>query len=74
MVAAVLSMGGLYVSCICHDAFVVIFYAGNILTGKAINELPPFTIAFFSAACCLYCAASFWHSQCVGISQHICDL
>jgi drug/metabolite transporter (DMT)-like permease len=26
---------------------VVIFYAGNILTGKAINELPPFTIAFF---------------------------
>lgn len=23
------------------------FYAGNILTGKAINELPPFTIAFF---------------------------
>ncbi|HLS07729.1 DMT family transporter [Lentibacillus sp.] len=27
--------------------FVVIFYAGNILTGKAINELPPFTIAFF---------------------------
>ncbi|ALX48866.1 DMT family transporter [Lentibacillus amyloliquefaciens] len=27
--------------------FVVIFYAGNILTGRAINELPPFTIAFF---------------------------
>ncbi|WP_280770866.1 DMT family transporter [Salipaludibacillus daqingensis] len=27
--------------------FVVIFYAGNILVGKAINELPPFTIAFF---------------------------
>ncbi|GAB3048342.1 DMT family transporter [Virgibacillus ainsalahensis] len=27
--------------------FVVIFYAGNLLTGKAINELPPFTIAFF---------------------------
>lgn len=27
--------------------FVVIFYAGNILLGKAINELPPFTIAFF---------------------------
>ncbi|SFJ60064.1 Threonine/homoserine efflux transporter RhtA [Halobacillus dabanensis] len=27
--------------------FVVIFYAGNILTGKAINDLPPFTIAFF---------------------------
>ncbi|UFT99591.1 DMT family transporter [Radiobacillus kanasensis] len=27
--------------------FVVIFYAGNILIGKAINELPPFTIAFF---------------------------
>lgn len=26
---------------------VVIFYAGNILIGKAINELPPFTIAFF---------------------------
>ncbi|MDG5790028.1 DMT family transporter [Evansella sp. AB-P1] len=27
--------------------FVVIFYAGNILIGKAINDLPPFTIAFF---------------------------
>ncbi|MFD1361825.1 DMT family transporter [Lentibacillus salinarum] len=27
--------------------FVVVFYAGNILTGRAINELPPFTIAFF---------------------------
>ncbi|WP_343843433.1 DMT family transporter [Salinibacillus aidingensis] len=27
--------------------FVVLMYAGNILTGKAINELPPFTIAFF---------------------------
>lgn len=27
--------------------FVVIFYAGNILMGKAINDLPPFTIAFF---------------------------
>lgn len=27
-------------------AFVVIFYAGNILVGKAINALPPFTIAF----------------------------
>jgi len=26
---------------------VVIFYAGNILTGKALNDLPPFTIAFF---------------------------
>ncbi|WP_138420688.1 DMT family transporter [Aquibacillus sediminis] len=26
---------------------VVIFYAGNILTGKAINDLPPYTIAFF---------------------------
>ncbi|WP_268876172.1 DMT family transporter [Bacillus alkalicola] len=26
---------------------VVFFYAGNILIGKAINELPPFTIAFF---------------------------
>ncbi|MFD2924059.1 DMT family transporter [Halobacillus naozhouensis] len=26
---------------------VVIIYAGNILTGKAINDLPPFTIAFF---------------------------
>lgn len=30
--------------------FVVIFYAGNILTGRAINELPPFTIAFFRLA------------------------
>lgn len=27
--------------------FVVLFYAGNILVGKAINELPPITIAFF---------------------------
>ncbi|CDQ21213.1 DMT family transporter, partial [Halobacillus karajensis] len=27
--------------------FVVIFYAGNILMGKAMNDLPPFTIAFF---------------------------
>ncbi|WP_186579013.1 DMT family transporter [Aquibacillus kalidii] len=27
--------------------FVVIFYAGNIIVGKSINELPPFTIAFF---------------------------
>ncbi|WP_082231983.1 DMT family transporter [Halobacillus massiliensis] len=27
--------------------FVVIMYAGNILVGKAINELPPFTITFF---------------------------
>ncbi|WP_343033751.1 DMT family transporter [Alkalicoccus luteus] len=25
---------------------VVLFYSGNILTGKAINDLPPFTIAF----------------------------
>lgn len=25
---------------------VVIFYAGNILTGKALNDLPPITIAF----------------------------
>ncbi|WP_100397862.1 DMT family transporter [Bacillus sp. FJAT-44742] len=25
---------------------VVIFYAGNILVGKAMNDLPPFTIAF----------------------------
>jgi len=27
-------------------AFVVVFYAGNILVGKAVNELPPVTIAF----------------------------
>ncbi|WP_368505018.1 DMT family transporter [Alkalihalophilus sp. As8PL] len=27
--------------------FAVLFYAGNILVGKAINELPPFTITFF---------------------------
>lgn len=26
--------------------FVVIFYAGNILVGKAINELPPLTMSF----------------------------
>lgn len=26
---------------------VVIFFAGNILVGKAINDLPPFTISFF---------------------------
>src|SRR5690554_7344109 len=27
--------------------FVVIIYAANILIGKAINDLPPFTITFF---------------------------
>ncbi|WP_342745679.1 DMT family transporter [Sediminibacillus massiliensis] len=27
--------------------FVVLFFSGNILVGKAINDLPPFTIAFF---------------------------
>ncbi|WP_226374428.1 DMT family transporter [Virgibacillus alimentarius] len=27
--------------------FVVLFYAGNILVGKAMNDLPPLTIAFF---------------------------
>lgn len=27
--------------------FVVIFYAGNILLGKSMNDLSPFTIAFF---------------------------
>ena len=26
---------------------VAVFYAGNILVGKALNDLPPFTIAFF---------------------------
>lgn len=26
---------------------VIIFYAGNILTGKALNDLPPITIAYF---------------------------
>ena len=31
-----------YVLCV----LVVIFYAGNILTGKALNDLPPITIAF----------------------------
>lgn len=35
-----------YLLCI----LVVIFYSGNILTGKALNELPPFTIAFFRLA------------------------
>ncbi|WP_254901791.1 DMT family transporter [Thalassobacillus devorans] len=30
--------------------FVIIFFSGNILVGKAINELPPFTIAFFRLA------------------------
>ncbi|ADU28909.1 DMT family transporter [Evansella cellulosilytica] len=29
---------------------VVIFYSGNILIGKAINDLPPYTIAFFRVA------------------------
>lgn len=29
------------------SVLVVIFFAGNILVGKAINDLPPFTIAFF---------------------------
>src|SRR5699024_3396807 len=27
--------------------FVVIFYSGNILVGKGINELPPLSITFF---------------------------
>ena len=31
-----------YVLCV----LVVIFYAGNILTGKALNDVPPITIAF----------------------------
>lgn len=35
-----------YLFCI----LVVIFYSGNILTGKALSELPPFTIAFFRLA------------------------
>lgn len=29
------------------SVLVVLFFAGNILVGKAINDLPPFTIAFF---------------------------
>lgn len=28
------------------SGFVVVFYAGNILVGKALNDLPPLTIAF----------------------------
>lgn len=27
--------------------FVVVFYAGNILVGKAINDIPPITMSFF---------------------------
>ncbi|AXF56750.1 EamA family transporter [Salicibibacter kimchii] len=32
-----------YLLCI----LVVIFFAGNILVGRAVNDLPPFTITFF---------------------------
>lgn len=34
---------------------VVFFYSGNILVGKAINELPPFTIAFFRLVIAFLC-------------------
>ncbi|MDX6151424.1 DMT family transporter [Marinococcus sp. PL1-022] len=34
---------------------VVFFYSGNILVGKAINELPPFTIAFFRLMIAFLC-------------------
>lgn len=32
-----------YVACV----FVVVFYAGNILVGATLSELPPFTVSFF---------------------------
>ncbi|MGO1549996.1 MAG: DMT family transporter, partial [Nesterenkonia sp.] len=32
-----------YIAC----AFVVVFYAGNILVGSALNDLPPITVTFF---------------------------
>jgi drug/metabolite transporter (DMT)-like permease len=35
-----------YIACL----FVVIFYSGNILVGRALNELPPITVAFFRVA------------------------
>ncbi|MDD9206802.1 DMT family transporter [Georgenia sp. 10Sc9-8] len=34
---------GAYLSCV----LVVVFYSGNILTGSALADLPPFTVAFF---------------------------
>ncbi|GEK60280.1 EamA family transporter [Marinococcus halophilus] len=34
---------------------VVFFYSGNILVGKAINDLPPFTIAFFRLLIAFLC-------------------
>lgn len=49
---------------------VVIFYAGNILVGEALNDLPPLTIAFSRLAvafCCLapLAAATAWRSRAV---------
>ncbi|GAA1148773.1 DMT family transporter [Nesterenkonia lutea] len=36
---------------------VVIFYAGNILVGEALNDLPPLTIAFFRVVIAFLCIA-----------------
>lgn len=48
-----------YVACM----FVVIFYSGNILTGKALTELPPFTVAFLRVAiACLVLAPLGWRA------------
>ncbi|MFG6116194.1 DMT family transporter [Halobacillus sp. MO56] len=42
-----LEQGGILIYPYILLVFVILFFSGNILVGKAINELPPFTIAFF---------------------------
>lgn len=54
--------------------FVAIFYSGNILVGKAINDLPPVTIAFFRLLLAFAFVAPFairqaWHSRHVFLSM-----
>lgn len=59
MSGAVNSRTYAYVACV----FVVVFYAGNILVGKALNDLPPITIAFFRVAiACLLLLPFGWRS------------
>lgn len=43
--------------------FVAMFYSGNILVGKAINDLPPITIAFFRLLLAFMIVAPFAYRQ-----------
>lgn len=43
--------------------FVAMFYSGNILVGKAINDLPPITIAFFRLLLAFLIVAPFAYRQ-----------